>query len=858
MRAPLSWLRALTPLSAEAGDRSSVVELASELDSLGLVVERTEWVGEGLSDVVLARVLEVAPIKGADRIRRVVVDRGGGETTEVVCGAWNFEAGDVVVLAPVGSVLPGDFRMERRKMKGVVSNGMLCSGRELRLSEDHEGILVLARPGSEAPHVPGFTLGTPLSDHLGMSLDVVFDLAIEPNRPDCLSMLGIARDLAAHYGLPLHTPEPRVTEGERPAVDLATIEIDAPELCQRLLGRVLTGIRPAPSPLVVQRRLILAGMRPINHVVDASNYVMLELGQPNHPYDLALLGGGGLRVRAAHPGETIVTLDGATRILGGRERRDDDLLAGLDGLICSANDVPVGIAGVMGGHSSEISEGTGQVLLEVARFSALAVGRTSRHVGLRTEASIRFERGVDPEGMERAADRFCELVVDAAVAAGVEPPVVARGLVEANPRPFERTNLTFRPPRVNALLGLSLSAEQMMDLLRPIGYEITDTREDADGGTRPADGAGVEQVPVIVPSFRPDVTREVDVIEDVARTYGYRRIPKSDRRSPYVGKLDELQRLRRRVRRVLAGLGAHEAWTSSIVDPAEQQLAGVTRSLIPLSNPMVAEESVMRGGLLAGLLTALRHNAGHRNPWIRLFEVGDVFGLAGGFELVTAPEEGERVALVLARQNDDAGAAVNAWRVVADAVGLEGIEVTQDSDGTENLGGLHRARSGLLVVASPDTLAGVPHEPGELAPGTVLGAVGEVDPDVLAAFGVPHDRVGWLELHLDRLVGAPRRAELARPVSRYPSSDIDLAFSVDESVPARQVEAVIRTAAGDLCERLELFDVYRGAGVPEGRRSLAFRLRLVALDRTLTDAEVAEVRRRCVDSVQAALPATLR
>jgi phenylalanyl-tRNA synthetase beta chain len=850
VRVPLSWLRELTPLSAQAEDRSAVAELASELDSLGLVVEKTDWVGEGLSDVVLARVLEIAPIEGADRIRRVVVDRGGGETTEVVCGAWNFEVGDVVVLAPVGSVLPGDFRIERRKMKGVVSNGMLCSGRELRLSEDHEGILVLARPRAGADGAgadgDGFRLGTPLSEHLGTSLDVVFDLAIEPNRPDCLSMIGIARDLAAHYGLPLNMPEPQIPESDPPATDLATVEIEAPELCQRLLGRVLTGIRPAQSPLEVQRRLVLAGMRPINHVVDASNYVMLELGQPNHPYDLDLLGGAGLRVRAAHAGETIVTLDGETRILGGREPRGDDAETALDGLICSANDLPVGIAGVMGGRSSEIGEGTERVLLEVARFSAVAVGRTSRHIGLRTEASIRFERGVDAEGMERSADRFCELVVKAAVVAGLEPPVVARGLVDANPRPFRRTTVSYRPARSNTLLGLSLSGDQVMELLRPIGYE--------SGGEPQGDGA----LSLTVPPWRPDVTREVDVIEDVARTYGYRRIPRTERRSPYVGKLDDVQLLRRRVRRVLTGLGAHEAWTASIVDPAEQQLAGVASSLIRLANPMVAEESVMRGGMLAGLLKAIRHNAGHRNPWVRLFEIGDVFALTDGSGVVVGPEEGERVALVLARQDDDAGSAMNAWRVVADALGIEGVEVDQAADSTDGLAGLHHARSGLLVVAGPESLAVVPHDPGELAPGTIVGAVGEIDPDVLAAFGVPHARVGWLELHLARLVVAPRRAQLARPVSRYPSSDIDLAFSVDESVPAGHIGTVIRTAAGELCEALELFDVYRGAGLADGRRSLAFRLRLCAADRTLTDAEVAEVRQRCVESVEAALPATLR
>ncbi len=839
MRAPLSWLCELTPLAADARDRASVVELASELDSLGLVVEGTDWVGEGLDEVVLARVLEIGAIKGADKIRRVVVDRGEGETVEVVCGAWNFSEGDVVPLAPVGSTLPGDFRIERRKLRGVVSNGMLCSGRELELSDDHAGILVLGRSGEGDDRLE---LGQPLSEHLGFGLDVVFDLAVEPNRPDCLSMVGVARDLAARYGLPLEIPEPSLAESGTAAAELATVVVESPELCQRLIGRVLTGIRPAPSPALVRRRLLLAGMRPINHVVDASNYVMLELGQPNHPYDLGRLGGSGLKVRPAAPGETIVTLDGETRVLGGRPRRGDDPLSDKDLLICNAHDVPVGIAGVMGGQSSEIGEETGAVLLEVARFTPVAVGRTARHVGLRTEASVRFERGVDPEQMERAAARFCQLVVEAATAADLPAPVVAPGLVDANPVPFARSRVTLRPPRANALLGLDLAPELMGALLAPIGYEAV------------GDGRPEAELELLVPSWRPDVSREVDVIEDVARTYGYQRIPRTSRRSPAVGRLDATQSTRRRLRRVLTGLGADEAWTGSIVDPSDEELAGARGAFITVANPMAAEESVMRAGLLAGLMKAVRHNAAHRNPWVRLFEVGDVFA-ARPEGAGMLPEECERVALVLALEGDDAAAAVNAWRVVSEALGLAEVELRQQAAEAPggagalevDLRGLHQARSGLLVVPARDE-----------QPEAVLGAVGEVDPEVLAAFGLPHGRVGWLELDLVRLAGAPRRPAQARPVSRYPSSDVDLAFSVDEAVPAAAVEEAVRRAAGDLCESVELFDVYRGAGLAEGRRSLAFRVRLCASDHTLTDAEVAEARRACIEAVEGSLAAALR
>lgn len=852
MRAILSWLRELTPLPVEPGDRQAAAELASELDSLGLVVERVEQVGQGLDQVVLARVLEISPISGADRIRRVVVDRGGGESVEVVCGAWNFEEGDVVPLAPVGAELPGGFKIGRRTMRGQVSDGMLCSARELALSDDHAGILVLARPAGELP--PGVELGRSLAEHLGIGRDVVFDLDVEPNRPDCLSMLGVARDLAARYGLPLFPPEPRLEESEPSSAELASVEIEAPELCSRLIARVLTGARPVASPPLLQRRLHLAGMRPINLLVDASNYVMLELGQPNHPYDLDRLGGRGLRLRAAHAGESLVTLDGETRILGTREPRRRDESSSREAVICNLNDLPVGIAGVMGGHSSEIGEATTAVLLEVAHFDQVAVGRTARRLGLRTEASVRFERGVDPAGLERAAARFCELVVSGAEAAGVAPPKVARGIAEAAAASFEPTRFRVRPARVNALLGTSLSGAEMASLLSPVGFEV-----------RP--GGAQESLEVVVPSFRPDVTGEVDIAEEVARTFGYRKIVPTERRSPAVGALDEVQLLRRRIRRVLAGVGAHEAWTNSIVSEQEQLLSGIGADLVRLANPMVGDESVMRAGLLPGLLKALRYNSGHRNGAVRLFEIGEVFALSSAADGRARPDERQRIAVLLARRGDGAEEAVRVWQVLADSLGLARVRLVQPGfeqgafepagipGGLEpSLAGLHPARAAWLVADK--TPAGPEESDRREVP--AIGSLGEIDPELLEAFGLAARRIGWIELDLERLAAAPRRPELAEPVSRFPSSDIDLAFSVSDEVPAARVEETVALAAGELCESVRLFDVYRGEGLEEGQRSLAFRLRLVAFDRTLTDEEVAAVRRRCIESVEEALPAKLR
>ena len=837
MRVPLSWLSEMVPLGVSAADASAVAALSGDLDSLGLVVEGVEHVGAGLGDIVVARVLEIAAIKGADRIRRVVVDAGGSDSVEVVCGAWNFEVGDVVPFAPVGAVLPGELRIERRKMRGVTSNGMLCSARELRLSQDHEGILVLGGAGSEGSG--GAEPGRPLVDFLGIEPEVVFDLAIEGNRPDCLCIAGVARDVAALRGLPLLLPEPVVAEGDEPAASLATVAVLEPRLCSRLVGRVLTGVTSVPSPATVARRLTLCGMRPIDSVVDASNYVMLELGQPTHPYDLDRLGGHGLSVRAAVPGETVVTLDGVTRTLGTRTAAPgDDAVVALDCVICDATDRPVGIAGVMGGRSSEITAGASRILLEVASFDSSSIGRTARFVGLRSEASVRFERGVDQEGVERAADRVSQLIIDAAIAAGAGLPVVARGLLDAHPVRTERRRIALRTERVNSLLGTALGPGEVEELLAPLGFTLAEAETGAVG-TATDEGLGTVQAPAKaqvfeVPSFRPDALREVDLVEEVARRLGYQELPARARRSPYVGRLSEVQALRRRLRRIMTGLNASEAWTTSIVDPRGHAREGIPDDLVLISNPMVAEESALRSDLRPGLLAAVRLNAGHRRPYVRLFEIGDVFFPPDpGQEL---PREREQLGLVLSFEGDGAVSAVGAWRVVAESLRLADVELQACE-----LAGLHPARSATL-----------------LASGVAIGTVGEIEPAVLEEIGLVGGRVGWLGLDVDLVSASPRLALEAVPVSHFPSSDVDLAFVVPEGTPAGTVESVLRSTGGELCESVRLFDVYRGPGVPTGARSLAYRVRLCALDHTLTEAEIAETRARLIEAVEETVGARLR
>lgn len=783
MRVPLSWLSEFAPFAAEPAD------LAATLSSLGLVVEGVKAVGEGLGDVVVARVLAIHPHPNADKVQVVDVDAGDGAALQIVCGAFNFSAGDLVPLAPVGARLPGGTHIGRRNVRGQWSNGMLCSAAELQTGSDTSGIMVLG---------PDLDPGTPLVEALGIVADVVFDLDVTPNRPDALCVAGVARDLAAALRIPFAIPEPpALPDGDEQR--LVTVAVESTDLCPIFTATVLGGITVGPSPAWLARRLTLAGMRPINNVVDVSNYVMLELGQPNHPYDLDRLPGQGFSVRRARAEETLVTLDEV-------ERR----LASDDCLIGDAEGHPVGIAGIMGGASSEISATTATVALEAAWFDPAAIARSSKRLGLRTEASVRFERGVDPEGVDRAVARFCQLAGEVAGATAAGPSVGARAEVPRAARVVVRTS------RVNALLGTTLSPSEVSGYLQPIGFQCTPTGE---GDFR-----------VDIPSWRPDSEREVDVIEEVARHHGYTRIPRTMPPITHVGLLTAYQRDRRRVREILVGAGLSEAWASSFLAPEDLARAGFPPDAVEVENPLTVEESRLRPSLLPGILRAIAFNADHRRPEVALFEIGHVFGRPppGG----QLPVEPENLAVAVGRS--DAAAAVRTWRVLADALGLTDVRLEAAA-----LPGLHPTRSARIVV-------------GDQA----AGAIGEVDPQVLTTHGI-EGRVGWFEADLRLLLDAARRPVTYRPVSRFPSADMDLAFVVNDATPAADVEATLAHAGGELLEHLDLFDVFRAPEL-EGARSLAWRLRFSALDRTLAEEELTALRARVIEAVTTAHPARLR
>lgn len=809
MLVPLSWLRDFAPFDLDP------VALGEVFDDLGMVVESITRVGEGLDGVVVARVVGIDPIAGADKIRKVTVEAGGTQPLEIVCGAWNMAVGDSVPLAPVGTVLPGGMEITRRKMKGVVSDGMLCSARELGLGDDAAGLLVLPQPAAPP--------GTPVREALGVEPDVVYDLAIEANRPDANCMAGVARDAAARLGLPFAVPPVPALGGTGDAG--FRVVLGAPELCDRFTATVFDGVEVAASPPWVARRLTLAGMRPISNVVDASNYVMLELGQPTHAYDLDRLPSPALGARAARPGERLVTLDGSERVLGTGAHPDC--------VIVDGDDVVIGIGGIMGGASSEVHDGTVRVVLEAAHFAPMAIARTSKRLGLRSEASARFERGVDVGGVQRSAARFAEVLGQTA------PGLRARGgTVDAvAPGALEPSVIEVRVARVNAVLGTSLDATDVERYLVPIGFEV--------GGVAGGIGGVLR---VVAPTFRPDVRTEIDVVEEVARHHGYGRIARTTVRPLQVGALTAYQRARRDLREIIRGAGLSEAVGGPLLGPGDHARAGLPEPTIVAVDPLAREESVLRASLRPGLLRAAAFNHDRRNGDLGLFEIGMVWepgtgvattglGAAPGQGL---PEEHEMAAAVLAGAGPfgtgaDAAAAVRLLRRIVAGWRVEGVRLE-----AAEAPGLHPTRTARVVAGA-----------------TGIGWAGEVDPVVAAAWGLEAP-VGWLEVGLPELFAARSTTEEARPVSRYPSSDRDLAFVVEDGVPAADVQEALARGAGDLLERVWLFDVYRGAGVPAGTRSLAFRLRFNALDRTLTDAEIDAARQRAIDTVTREFGATLR
>ena len=795
MRAVLSWLcdfadfYSLADREAPGYYDALADALADAMNARGLVVEGIEKSGMGLDQVVVAKVVEIHPIKGADRIRRIMVDAGAGHLEQIVCGAFNFSEGDHVPLARVGAVLPGDFAIGLRKMRGVESNGMLCSARELALGVDYDGLLLLDRETRP---------GEAIADAISVVPDIVFDLAIEANRPDANCHMGVARELAVHFGLPFSVPGAADLSGvPRRDLDPATVRTDG---CDALLLARFGDVSGASVPEYVSRRLGLAGMRSISPAVDASNYVMLELGQPTHPYDLAALPAGYIGVRDGSEGEELTTLDGKRRRLsvpkGGANARDM--------VIVDAKDQAIGLAGVMGGESSEIGGATTSVLLEVAHFDAGMIAKTSKRLGLRSEASARFERGVDPQIAETAVARYSQLI-------GVVPDEIAAYSSTAAP-----VIVRLRLERLEALLGAALPVGKLIGDLESMGFGCSET------------GEGLLEF--VVPSNRPDVAIEVDLIEEFARHYGYANIERRQLSVPKVGRLTHPQRMRRAISEFSAARGYQEAWSATLLAPGEQEAYGDHVGKITVANPMAIEESVLRRSLVSGMLRSLGANVRRGEARVDLFELGKVFSIpAAGAEF---PAETERAAWLSYREQGQAEQPYGLLLDLFERFGLElsaGYRLVPSSEA----GGSALVEEGFYGLHPDNSLALV-------AGAVIVGALGMVNPQAISrAAGEGATGVAtYLELDLAATLFVEPELRRAVSVSPYPRAEFDLSFAVEPGVLAVELERRIEGALGEMEATVSLIDEYLGTN----GRSLTYRVTVAAPDRTLGETELRELR----------------
>lgn len=840
MRAPLSWLREYVDLPAAETGR----DVANRLIAAGLEVETVEQTAAGLKGpLVVGKVLAIEELTGFKKpIRYCQLDVGTagtrpGEPQNVICGATNFAVGDKVVVVLPGAVLPGGFEVGTRKTYGHVSEGMICSERELGMGDDHDGIMVLP---------PEHEVGTDAVELLEL-VDEVLDIAVTPDRGYCLSMRGLARETATAYGLPLR--DPALLDVPPPNSYGYIVKVADPLGCDRFTARTVTGLRPeAHSPIWLRRRLQKAGMRPVSLPVDITNYVMLELGQPLHAYDRSRVEGP-IGVRRAEQGEKLTTLDGSSRVLDSED------------LVITDNRGPIGLAGVMGGANTEIADaqadpetgevhGTTDIVVEAAHFSSVAVARTARRHKLSSEASRRFERGIDPEATAAAAQRTVDLLV-----------LLAGGTAEAGVTEIKTPSgpHTIRVPadHPDKVAGVGYGRETVVRRLQQVGCDVY----------------GQDELTVTVPSWRPDLTDPNDLAEEVIRLEGYENLPATLPR-PLPGRgLTERQRLHRRVGRALAGAGYVEALSYPFVGDAVFDAFGLDsgdarRRTLQLVNPLSDEEPGLRTTLLPGLLTALRRNVGRGSQDLALFETGLVF-LPTGKETApprlpvdARPTDGQIASLdaALPAQPRHIAAVLTGARESAGWWGKG--RPAQWADAVEAARTVAREAGVELAV---ENARFAPWHPGRCAAfhaevngvRTLVGHAGELHPRALKALGLP-ERTCAMELDLDlveRAGGGPARAP---HVSTFPVATQDVALVVDAAVPSADVESALRAGAGELLESLRLFDVFTGEQLGAGRKSLAYALRFRASDRTLKAEEASAARDAAVTSAVERTGAVLR
>ncbi len=758
--------------------------LAERLTLTGTEIEKVEHLTPNFKGVVTARVNSLSR-KG--KLSICQVDKGG-DAVMVVCGAPNVEEGLLVPLALPGALLPGGREIVVKEIGGVQSQGMICSEAELGLSTYGEGIMAL---GGDYP------LGIPLEEALPLD-DYILEADLTPNRPDCMSILGVAREVAAILHLPFNPPPSSSPQASGKEVG---VEVEDKEGCPRYTARIIEGVKVSPSPFWLRRRLESAGVRPINNVVDVTNYVMLERGQPLHSFDWDRIRDQRIRVRRSYPGESLLTLDNQERDLG-----EGTLL------ICDGQG-PVAIAGIMGGMETEVKEKTRNLLVESAYFDPRIIRRGSKGLGLVSESSQRFERGVDPLGLVPAQERAAQFLLQLAQASGVGK------VVDCSAKEFPPPKIRLREKRVNQILGFQLRGKEITDLLSPLGFEQK------------------EKGLFSVPGYRPDVTREIDLIEEVARVYGYEGIPADKRAGGLLPVRVSLRERRlRRIREILLGQGLREVVTNSLIDPGWAEISGYKGELVRLLNPLSRELSCLRPTLLPSLLWVTNLNLRRGTKGIRIYELGKVFSPQEGMRLsglITGPQS----PLYWGEKGRDAD--FFSLKGIVEAF-LEGLRLDEVSFAPGNEPPYEEGEMALLLIG-----------------GERKGILGRLSPQLGHKFDIEED-VFCFDLNIDSVLRFIPLEQRFVPPTKFPPVKRDLAILVSQEVSVAQIRGAILELGAPLVKELHLFDLYQGEQVPPGEKSLAFSLNFSSFHSTLTDQEVKEVQGRILQGLQGRFGARIR
>ena len=794
MLVPLKWLRDYVDIDIDTQ------EFADMMTMTGSKVEKVDFFGKETNGVEVCKILEIEQHPDADRLKVTKVEVANGEILQIVTNATNIKVGDYVPVARIGAVLPGDFKIKKGKLRGVLSEGMFCGAEELTIPsafvEDHkkDGIYIL-------DHQDSFELGMDVRDVLGIN-DALIEFEITSNRPDCRSIIGIAREAAVTLGKELKYPEIKVQACD----EEMSFEIDIQtDLCKRYCGRVVKDVKVGPSPYWMQRKLIEAGMRPISNIVDITNYVMLELGQPLHAFDLDDIKYNKMTVKMAEEGEKFTTLDGVERTLTS------------DMLVIGNQDKTLDLAGIMGGENSEIKDTTTSIFIEGASFAKENIRATSKKLGLRTEASSRFEKGIDINLAEEAVNRACQLIEELGCG------TVLNGMLDYYPQKEEVQKVTVNPVRINKLLGVNVPMDQFINILESLEFKCNLVSS--------------EVLELEVPTFRLDITEDADILEEIARIYGYDNIPSASLEgNATAGVKTEKQKFIDNVKSNSIACGLNEILTYSFVSPRGVDKINLPaddekRNFVKIMNPLGEETSVMRTTLIPNMLDVISTNISHKVEEVSAFECGNTFIPQEGL-----PIETKKYCVGMYGKEVDFFVLKGVIESVLNNVGLKGYEIEPE---TTNLT-FHPGRCAKIVYNN-----------------IYVGTFGEAHPEVIENYNLGQ-RVYVAEINIDTVFENLNLTKSYNPLPKYPSTSRDIALIVKDEVFVKQIEDIIKANGEDLVESYKLFDVYKGAQIEEGHKSIAYSITYRSKDKTLTDEDVAKVHEKILSELSEKLNANLR